>query len=106
MASWRPHGGAMSETNDYMEEVMAKQQRVAVDLRAKRAMPAANRMPQAMMQNAIAPVQQQIQAEDTGRFRREAPASIEAPPAASVEVRITGWWRWKTVIVPPNAHVV
>jgi hypothetical protein len=21
-------------------------------------------------------------------------------------VRITGWWRWRTVVVPPNAHVV
>lgn len=24
----------------------------------------------------------------------------------AVEVRITGWWRWKRVIVPPNAYVV
>ncbi|MBL8916155.1 MAG: hypothetical protein JNM17_35975 [Archangium sp.] len=26
--------------------------------------------------------------------------------SSAVEVRITGWWRWKTVVVPPNAYVV
>lgn len=25
---------------------------------------------------------------------------------AAVDVKITGWWKWKTVIVPPNAFVV
>jgi len=91
------------ERNDYMEEVMAKQQRVAVDLKAKRASPAANRMP---MQQAASPAQQ-VYGEDTGRFRRiDTLATNEPPPTASVDVRITGWWRWRTVIVPPNAHVV
>lgn len=92
----------MSE-NDYLEQVMANQQRVEVDLKAKRnvamrrAMPAA---PQQMMQQA------QL-AEDTGRFRALGGMATSDPPAAaSVEVRITGWWRYKTVIVPPNAHVV
>lgn len=32
---------------------------------------------------------------------RATPAS-----AAACEVRITGWWRWRNVIVPPNAYVV
>jgi flotillin len=27
-------------------------------------------------------------------------------PGRAIEYRITGWWRWKTVIVPPNVHVV
>jgi flotillin len=99
----------MSEQrNDYMEEVMAKQQRVAVDLRAKRAMPA-NRLQNVvnaapMAQQAAAPMQQIH--EDTGRFRSGASPVSEMPPSASVDVRITGWWRWRTVIVPPNAHVV
>jgi hypothetical protein len=89
--------------NDYMEEVMAKQQRVAVDLRAKRAIPARAPAPAALAMSA-AP---RIQGEDTGRFRHaELLPTNEGPPAASVEVRITGWWRWRTVIVPPNAHVV
>ncbi len=33
------------------------------------------------------------------------PAAGEAPGRA-IGYRITGWWRWKTVIVPPNVHVV
>jgi hypothetical protein len=28
------------------------------------------------------------------------------PPGSAVDVRVTGWWRWKTVLVPPNAFVV
>jgi len=89
-----------SESNDYMEQVMANQQQVAVDLRAKKARMA---IP---AQAAMMPERQR--ADDTGRFQAvrlgAAPAESAAP--ASVEVRITGWWRWKTVIVPPNAHVV
>ncbi|HEX2688090.1 MAG TPA: SPFH domain-containing protein, partial [Kofleriaceae bacterium] len=50
--------------------------------------------------------------EETGRFRistAAGPASgglATEPGAPAVDVRITGWGRWKTVIVPPNAHVV
>ncbi|HWU87193.1 MAG TPA: SPFH domain-containing protein, partial [Kofleriaceae bacterium] len=90
-----------SESNDYMEQVMANQQQVAVDLRAKKA-----RMMVMPVQAAQA---QEARADDTGRFRamRLGAAPTESvAPAASVEVKITGWWRWKTVIVPPNAHVV
>ena len=96
----------MSEQrNDYMEEVMAKQQRVAVDLRAKRALPA-NRLQNIVNAAPAAAPMQQIQ-EDTGRFRASGASPVnEMPPSASVDVRITGWWRWRTVIVPPNAHVV
>jgi flotillin len=48
-------------------------------------------------------------AEDTGRFRAAAAPSSTSGATAStgaVDVRITGWGRWQTVIVPPNAHVV
>jgi flotillin len=96
------------EKNDYMEEVMAKQQRVAVDLRAKRAAPS----PQAALPPPASPAQQ-MYGSDTGRFERPTLGSTsaggtasEGAPAPSVDVKITGWWRWKTVIVPPNAHVV
>jgi len=94
--------------NDYMEEVMAKQQRVAVDLRAKRALPA-NRLSNVANAQAqvAAPAPMQQHYEDSGRFRvAGAPPVNEMPSSSSVDVRITGWWRWKTVIVPPNAHVV
>lgn len=45
------------------------------------------------------------------RMKQKAPLGDERqepsqPGGNAVEVRITGFWRWKTVIVPPNAHVV
>src|SRR5690242_19832112 len=95
----------MSESNDYMEQVMANQQKLAVDLRAKRQIAQGARHAQAIPEPPQA-------ADDTGRFqmaqraRLAAPGPAEPVPAASVDVRVTGWWRWKTVIVPPNAHVV
>ena len=97
----------MSESNEYMEQVMANQQKLAVDLRAKRQVAPMGRRGAA----AAAAIPEPQGAEDTGRFqlarqRFTAPAASEPAPAASVDVKITGWWRWKTVIVPPNAHVV
>src|SRR5262249_35328488 len=102
----------MSE-NDYLQQVMENQQKVQVDLRAKkRAMAAQHAMPSPM--NAMSPqngAPMQRLDEDTGRFRAAAASTTPAAVASdlntpAVEVRITGWWRWKTVIVPPNAHVV
>jgi flotillin len=94
----------MSESNDYMQQVMANQQRVEVDLKAKRMSPALNR---AAVSPRMAIVQQSAQAEDTGRFRRaDIAAPLEDEGSNAVDVRITGWWRWRTVVVPPNAHVV
>ncbi len=91
-----------SESNEYMEQVMANQQQVAVDLRAKKARMA---LPAPAMQMQEA----RRAAADTGRFpvvRAGAPATESTAGGSAVEVKITGWWRWKTVIVPPNAHVV
>jgi regulator of protease activity HflC (stomatin/prohibitin superfamily) len=101
----------MSE-NDYLQQVMANQQRVEVDLKAKRGSPVANQMavlagsPRGRM--ILGGLAKQSD-DDTGRFH--AAASADAGPsgaatAPAVDVRITGWWRWKTVIVPPNAHVI
>lgn len=87
--------------NDYMEQVKAAQQRVEVDLRAKRNILASSARPRIV----ATPAQIAQAADQTGRLR--AGGGEDAPvPAASVEVRITGFWRWKTVVVPPNAHVV
>jgi flotillin len=83
--------------NDYMEQVKANQQRVEGDLRAKRNMMSASPA------HARLAVQR---ADDTGRVRAAAITADAPVPAASVEVRITGFWRWQTVVVPPNAHVV
>jgi hypothetical protein len=38
--------------------------------------------------------------------RQRAAAPAGATTARAIEYRITGWWRWKTVLVPPNVNVV
>lgn len=94
----------MSE-NSYLEQVMAKQQRVEVDLRARRGSPAAHRLAAG---SALAAAELPVL--DVGAPRgRGAPSVAVSEPGietAPVDVRITGWWRWRTVVVPPNAHVV
>jgi regulator of protease activity HflC (stomatin/prohibitin superfamily) len=95
----------MSE-NDYLEQVMAKQQRVEVDLRAKRnhAM-AARAMAYAEPQapEVAGPMRSRMALAVGGSGEIAGPNGVDGP---AVDVRITGWWRWKTVVVPPNAHVV
>jgi flotillin len=92
----------MESKNSYMEEVLQKQESVDQELRRKaRAAPAAQRqMIAGPMQNAMAMPQDVVAA---------LPGALPPSPegsARAVEVRITGWWRWRTVIVPPNAWVV
>lgn len=74
--------------NDYMEQVKAQQQRVEVDLKRRSA-------------NVLDSAPEAPERRPALRQRL-----LEQPPAQTVDVRITGWWRFKTVIVPPNAHVV
>ncbi len=94
-----------SQRNDYMDQVMAQQQKVEVDLKAKRAY-----SPRAAMNAPASPVVPTPQGagpvlaerDRGGRF-----VTVHDPvPSNAVDVRITGWFRWKTVIVPPNAYVV
>ncbi|HZI12411.1 MAG TPA: SPFH domain-containing protein [Myxococcus sp.] len=73
--------------NEYLDQVREQQQRLEVDLKARKL---AN-MAQAQ---AVAP------------RRAAAAADVPARQANAVDVRITGFWRWKTVVVPPNAYVV
>ena len=90
--------------NSYLDQVVAQQQRLEVDLKAKRAP-----MAQAA---APAPMRQARGRSDTGEIQL---AQIEGAlraqgagptPSNAVEVRVTGFGPWKTVIVPPNAYVV
>jgi hypothetical protein len=85
-------GASMSEPvrNEYLEQVREQQQRVEVDLKARK-----------VMNQAVAPAPQALER----RRRSLVPAPLEMPGNA-VDVRITGFWRWRTVIVPPNAYVV
>ncbi|MCP3143174.1 SPFH domain-containing protein [Pyxidicoccus xibeiensis] len=75
--------------NEYLDQVREQQQRLEVDLKARKVMSPGG-MPQ---QNAMMPA------------RRAAAVPVERTGNA-VDVRISGFWKWKTVIVPPNAYVV
>ncbi|MEQ8189009.1 MAG: SPFH domain-containing protein [Candidatus Eremiobacterota bacterium] len=70
------------QSNVYLEQVLAQKAQVENDLKAKRA-------PQL-------PVSRTRSAAGDGR---------EGPPYAN-NVRITGWWPFQNVIVPPNVYVV
>ncbi|MFP2908772.1 SPFH domain-containing protein [Pyxidicoccus sp. 3LFB2] len=73
--------------NEYLDQVREQQQRVEVDLKARK---------------LIAP----MQAQANMPMRRAAVAAVAERTGNAVDVRVTGFWRWKTVIVPPNAYVV
>ncbi len=73
-----------SSKNSYLDQVVVEQQRLEENLKVKKAMP----MSVARSRGAMV----------------QAPS--EPASANAVEVRITGFGRWKTVLVPPNAYVV
>ena len=68
--------------NEYLQQVMSAKAEVERDLRPK-ARSVANPM-----------------------RRRGAAAVVEIADAPAVEVRITGFGPWRSVLVPPNAYVV
>ncbi|GAB3851090.1 SPFH domain-containing protein [Dactylosporangium cerinum] len=80
----------MSSGNSYLNQVVAQQERLEADLRSKRSAPA----PAAQAPAPGGPTR--------GGGRQQA----TQPAPNAVEVRVTGFGRWKTVIVPPNAFVV
>jgi hypothetical protein len=88
--------------NAYLDQVVAQQERLEQDLRSKRSaqpvaaapMPAPG--PPRGGGGALAKRQRVVDA-----------ISGDAQPAGgAVDVRVTGFWRWRTVLVPPNAFVV
>ena len=88
--------------NEYLQQVMAQQERVALDLKANhRSRVVFDSEPVA----AALASPGDLAPPPPLRKRRFEVASPPSPPSP-VETRITGFWRWKTVIVPPNAHVV
>jgi hypothetical protein len=70
--------------NEYLDRVVAQQQVLEESLKSKQ---------------RAAPAQ-------AASGRAAAPPPADQPRPAGVEVRVTGFWRWKTVLVPPNAFVV
>jgi regulator of protease activity HflC (stomatin/prohibitin superfamily) len=98
--------------NEYLDRVVAEQQVLEQNLKAKRiapagysqaAAPAGPVPPPAAPRGRGRAVAMPLRAEVAG-----GPASdgAAAERGSGVEVRVTGFWRWKTVLVPPNAFVV
>jgi flotillin len=92
----------MEPSNDYLNQVMQEQAQVEQELRR-----------QSPVQAPAAPAARTRSVGATLReFKKGMNADGEAfamsvePSAPPVNYRITGLWRWKTVIVPPNMHVV
>src|SRR5438128_2715812 len=85
--------------NEYLEQVKAQQQRIEVDLKAQRVAPAAAAPEGAIMG---------LPRNRSGQKHAEISSSMAIAENLSqaVNVRIVGFWLWKTVIVPPNAYVV
>jgi hypothetical protein len=86
--------------NAYLDQVVAQQERLEQDLRSKRPAPPASAGP---MPGAPAPARGAIAKRQ--RVVDEV-GGVAQPAGAAVDVRVTGFWRWRTVIVPPNAFVV
>ncbi|MEW2355525.1 SPFH domain-containing protein [Spirillospora sp. NPDC029432] len=88
--------------NTYLEQVVAQQAELEGDLRARRG-PSAPGAPAPM---AAAPAQRAPG--PLGKRQRALGADAPAPGRGPgpVDVRISGFWRWKNVLVPPNAFVV
>jgi hypothetical protein len=95
-----------SVQNTYLDEVIGTQAQVQRELQ--------HRVPAAPQSPAVAGV---VAAAETfyRRGRQKAgdrvdhdlaPGVVEAASARAIEYRITGWWRWQTVVVPPNVYVV
>jgi hypothetical protein len=78
----------VTNRNEYLDQVVSQQAQLEQDLRPKR---------------SAAPGPAASAVEKRTRALGDTPAR---PTTAGVETRLTGWWRWKTVLVPPNAFVV
>src|SRR6187200_1715139 len=87
--------------NSYLEQVAQQGRQLEQDLRPRRAK---------MMSNS-APVPEPMPAGHAQAAFDDVALARTAGGAPStgsngVEVRVTGFWRWKNVVVPPNAYVV
>jgi hypothetical protein len=87
------------EANNYLEQVVADQARVEGELRHRRQMPlapAAAASPVVSSRKRKGGSEEDLDLGDVG----------DSPRGPAVDYRITGFWRWKTVVVPPNVYVV
>jgi hypothetical protein len=75
--------------NSYLGEVLEQQKQVESDLKRKR-------LASPSQQMAVATKRAELAVVEGGG----------GGGGRAVDYRITGWWRWKTVVVPPNVYVV
>jgi hypothetical protein len=90
------------EANEYLQQVVQDQERVQGELRkrrkAKRPAPAGTPEAPGVADAAVF--------ENGSRDFDADEATAGAASGQAVDYRITGFWRWKTVVVPPNVYVV
>src|SRR5256886_8820704 len=83
--------------NTYLDQVVAQQERLEQDLRSRAPSPA---------YAPAAPAPPPPPGAMAKRARALGPPPESHATSGAVDVRITGFGRWKTVVVPPNAFVV
>jgi hypothetical protein len=93
------------QENTYLNEVMAEQANVEHELKRKRVAPAAARGKSSG--RSLAPGVVELKkglapADESGLDFDEGYGGA----GGAVNYRVTGFWRWKTVVVPPNVYVV
>jgi flotillin len=100
--------GTLTENrNSYLDQVVAQQEQLESDLRAKGRISASySAKPAAPGAPAQAAFGSAAGAGPAAAPTRGLGGGAERPAANGVEVRITGFGRRKTVLVPPNAYVV
>src|SRR5262245_50265722 len=89
-----------SQENVYLEQVLEQQQQVDQELRGWRGKAA---QLQHKLDRPLVPSAPALAA------AAALPASRTGPGAESVravDYRVTGFWFWKTVVVPPNVYVI
>ncbi|TQM26159.1 SPFH domain-containing protein [Nocardia bhagyanarayanae] len=91
--------GSNPVKNTYLDQVVAQQAALEDDLRTRK--PAAVGAPAPSAPGAPPQPRSPL----AKRSARVGP-SAQGQGTGPVEVRVTGFWRWRTVLVPPNAFVV
>jgi hypothetical protein len=87
------------EANDYLQQVEQQQVRVAEELRQRQ-------RGKFKLGGVVAAPAAGVIEPRKGVRAEEDQEDEEFTAGAAVDYRITGFWRWKTVVVPPNVYVV
>ncbi len=90
--------------NTYLEEVMAQQARVEGELQHRLSGPPA--APAGGPVPGVLKRKRGIRDTEEDHDSDEYDLALDSHSGPPVNYRITGFWRWKTVVVPPNVYVV